>query len=84
MSGLILYGYWRSSCSYRVRIALNHKQLDFEYRGVHLVRPRLDVRAQGIRARNVLEPRHIDELKHIIVHRVGQPVELDVQVSLRR
>ena len=37
-----------------------------------------------VSSRDVLEPRHIDELKHIIVHRVGQPVELDVQFSLRR
>lgn len=32
-----LYGYWRSSASYRVRIALNLKQLDYEYVPVHLV-----------------------------------------------
>jgi maleylacetoacetate isomerase len=35
---LQLYGYWRSSASYRVRIALNLKQLDFEYIPVHLVK----------------------------------------------
>jgi maleylacetoacetate isomerase len=38
MSGLRLYGYWRSSASYRVRIALACKGLDFEYVPVHLVR----------------------------------------------
>lgn len=38
MSDLILYSYWRSSCSYRVRIALNFKGLAYEYRDVHLVR----------------------------------------------
>ena len=38
MSDLILYSYWRSSCSYRVRIALHLKGLDFEYRAVHLVK----------------------------------------------
>jgi uncharacterized hydrophobic protein (TIGR00271 family) len=37
-----------------------------------------------VSSREVLEPRHIDELKQIIVRRVGQPVELDVQFSLRR
>jgi len=36
--GLALYGYWRSSSSYRVRIALNLKGLDYDYRPVHLVR----------------------------------------------
>jgi len=34
---LKLYGYWRSTASYRVRIALNLKQLDYEYIPVHLV-----------------------------------------------
>lgn len=35
---LILYDYWRSSASYRVRIALNLKGLDYGQRPVHLVR----------------------------------------------
>ncbi|MCC5880058.1 MAG: maleylacetoacetate isomerase [Idiomarina sp.] len=33
-----LYGYWRSSASYRVRIALHLKQLEFDYKPVHLVK----------------------------------------------
>lgn len=33
-----LYSYYRSSCSYRVRIALNHKNLPYEYIPVHLVK----------------------------------------------
>ncbi|HTQ06370.1 MAG TPA: maleylacetoacetate isomerase [Polyangiaceae bacterium] len=35
---IVLYNYFRSSASYRVRIALNLKQLDYEYRPVHLTR----------------------------------------------
>ncbi len=35
---LKLYGYWRSSAAYRVRIALNLKGLDYETVPVHLVR----------------------------------------------
>ncbi len=35
---LVLYSYWRSSASYRVRMALNLKGLDYEVRPVHLVR----------------------------------------------
>lgn len=35
---LILHGYWRSSCSWRVRIVLNFKGLSAEYVPVHLVR----------------------------------------------
>ena len=34
----ILYSYWRSSCSWRVRLALLLKGVDFEYKGVHLVK----------------------------------------------
>lgn len=33
-----LYTYWRSSCSWRVRIALNLKGLDYELHPVHLVK----------------------------------------------
>lgn len=33
----VLYGYWRSSAAYRVRIALNLKGLPYESRAVHLV-----------------------------------------------
>ncbi|KAG9135108.1 hypothetical protein Leryth_011605 [Lithospermum erythrorhizon] len=35
---LILYSYWRSSCSARVRIALNFKGLDYEYKAVNLLK----------------------------------------------
>ena len=31
-----LFGYWRSSSSWRVRIALAHKGLDYEYMAIHL------------------------------------------------
>jgi maleylpyruvate isomerase len=33
-----LYSYWRSSCSYRVRIALNLKGLAYTYESVHLTK----------------------------------------------
>ncbi len=33
-----LWGYWRSSAAYRVRIALNWKGLDVEHQSVHLVK----------------------------------------------
>ncbi|CAK9316385.1 unnamed protein product [Citrullus colocynthis] len=37
-SPLKLYSYWRSSCSHRVRIALNLKGLNFEYKAVNLLK----------------------------------------------
>ncbi|KAJ6711183.1 MALEYLACETOACETATE ISOMERASE [Salix purpurea] len=37
-SKLKLYSYWRSSCSQRVRIALNLKGLDYEYIPVNLLK----------------------------------------------
>lgn len=38
MEKLILYNYFRSSTSYRVRIALYFKQLEFEYKAVSLIK----------------------------------------------
>ncbi|XP_057415564.1 glutathione S-transferase zeta class isoform X2 [Lotus japonicus] len=35
---LKLYSYWRSSCSFRVRIALNLKGLKYEYKPVNLLK----------------------------------------------
>lgn len=37
---MALYSYWRSSCSFRVRVVLAHKGLlsSVDYRPVHLVR----------------------------------------------
>ncbi|KNA16848.1 hypothetical protein SOVF_085240 [Spinacia oleracea] len=35
---LKLYSYWLSSCAWRVRIALNFKGVDFEYKAVNLVK----------------------------------------------
>lgn len=34
----VLYSYFRSSCSWRVRIALAFKNIDYEYRAVNLVK----------------------------------------------
>lgn len=53
---LVLYGYWRSSASYRVRIALNLKQLDYAYHPVHLVN---DGGQQHSEAYSKLNPSHL-------------------------
>jgi maleylacetoacetate isomerase/maleylpyruvate isomerase len=38
MAEFILHNYFRSSTSYRARIALNYKNIPFEYREVHLLK----------------------------------------------
>ncbi len=35
---ITLYGYWRSTAAYRVRIALNFKKIDYRQTSVHLVK----------------------------------------------
>ncbi|WP_100655746.1 maleylacetoacetate isomerase [Alteromonas flava] len=35
---LHVYGYWRSSATYRLRIALNLKELEYQYIPIHLVK----------------------------------------------
>ncbi len=47
-----LHGYWRSSASWRVRIALAWKDLAYDYVPVHLVRGGGEQHAQGYRASN--------------------------------
>jgi maleylpyruvate isomerase len=49
---LKLYGYWRSSSTWRVRIALHHKGLPFEYQPVHLLREGGEQHGAGYRAVN--------------------------------
>jgi maleylacetoacetate isomerase len=49
---LKLYGYWRSSAAYRVRIALNLKGLEYENIPVHLVRDGGEQHSPGFAATN--------------------------------
>ena len=56
MMSLKLYGYWRSSATYRVRIALNLKGLEYEYVPVHLVK---DGGEQHHAAYDSLNPSHL-------------------------
>ena len=54
MGKITLFDYWRSSASYRVRIALNLKQLDYSavdvdlLKGEHKKRNHLNRHPQGI------------------------------------
>ena len=51
---LTLYGYWRSSSAFRVRIALNLKGLDYRQVPVHLVRDGGQQNSPAYRALNPL------------------------------
>jgi maleylacetoacetate isomerase len=57
MAGLKLYSYFRSSASYRVRIALHWKELQFEYVPVHLVKNGGE--------QNALEFRRVNPMGHV-------------------
>jgi maleylpyruvate isomerase len=48
----VLYSYWRSSCSYRVRIALAHKGIEYDYAAVHLTRGGGEQHEDGYRSKN--------------------------------
>jgi maleylacetoacetate isomerase len=48
----VLYGYWRSTAAYRVRIALNLKGIKYHHRGVDLVRDGGQQHGQDYRALN--------------------------------
>ncbi|WP_130619900.1 maleylacetoacetate isomerase [Dyella amyloliquefaciens] len=51
----VLYGYWRSSAAYRVRIALNLKGLTYESHAVHLVNNGGEQHAPDFKALNPQE-----------------------------
>ena len=51
---VLLYGYWRSSSSYRVRIALNLKGIEYRQQAVHLVRDGGEQKQPDYRAVNPL------------------------------
>ena len=60
---LKLYGYWRSSAAYRVRIVLNLKGLAYQHMPVHLVRDGGEQHGQAYQALNPqgLVPLLVDE-----------------------
>lgn len=50
-----LFSYWRSSSSWRVRIALDFKGIAYDYEGVHLVENGGEHHAPSYRSRNPME-----------------------------
>lgn len=67
---LHLHSYWRSSASYRVRIALNLKGLDYDIHPVHLVRDGGEQHKAGYRSINPasLVPSLVDDENDITLN----------------
>ncbi|KYF63322.1 maleylacetoacetate isomerase [Sorangium cellulosum] len=77
VQGITLYGYWRSSCSWRVRIALAHKGIEHAYRPVNLVRDGGEQLRDDYRARNPMAQVPLLELEQGgAVRRVSQSVAI--------
>jgi maleylpyruvate isomerase len=77
VNGLKLYGYWRSSCSWRVRIGLNLKGLAYEYAPVHLVKDGGQQNTEAYRALNPM--RTVPTLEWSewgLVNRLGQSLAI--------
>lgn len=47
-----LYGYWRSTATWRVRIGLSYKQIPFEYEAVNLRKEKGDQHSDGYKEKN--------------------------------
>jgi maleylpyruvate isomerase len=72
-----LYGYWRSSASYRVRIALHHKGVPFEYVPVHLLKDGGEQNRDDYRTKNPMAQVPTLEVEHGgVVHELGQSLAI--------
>jgi len=71
MSRPILYEYWRSSASYRVRIALNLKNVDYESRPINLL-----TGEQNSEEYRAINPQGFVPLLEIDGHRLTQSVAI--------
>jgi len=64
-----LYGYWRSTSSWRVRIALAHKNVEYEYQPVQLLRDEQEIAAfadmNPMRQVPVLELEDAGQTRHL-------------------
>lgn len=60
---MILFGYWRSSCTWRVRIALSSKGLSYKNKPVHLVREGGEQHLAAHRLRNPMAQVPVLELE---------------------
>ncbi len=73
-----LYGYWRSSSSYRVRIALAMKHVAYETVPVHLIKDGGEQHEDAFKAKNPMEQVPLLEIEH----EPGLVVELTQSVAI--
>jgi maleylacetoacetate isomerase len=78
MSQTVLYDYWRSSASYRVRIALNLKGVDYEIRPVNLLKD--EQKSAEYRA---LNPQGLVPMLEIDGHRLTQSLAIINYLDVR-
>lgn len=72
-----LYSYWRSSASYRVRIALHCKSLAFEYVPIHLLKDGGEQHGDAYRVKNPMEQVPILEVQENgVLRRMGQSLAI--------
>ena len=76
MASAVLYDYFRSSASYRVRIALNLKGIDYEQRPVSLING-----AQNDPAYKELNPQGLVPMLEIDGHRLTQSLSIMVYLD---
>lgn len=72
-----LYGYWRSSATWRVRIGLNLKGVVYAYEPVHLVRDGGEQHRAEFRARNPL-----GQVPVLAVEEDGRPLHLTQSLAI--
>src|SRR5690242_5624961 len=79
MSETILYGYWRSSATYRTRIALNLKGVSYKTVGVHLLKN------ENLSAEHLARhPSGRVPILEIDGHRIGQSMAMIDYLDLTR
>lgn len=72
-----LYSYWRSSCSWRVRIGLNLKGLAYTYEAVHLIKDGGQQNSEAYRALNPMRTVPTLELEEGgVVRRLSQSIAI--------